>query len=79
MRERRLSSSTPALPGMVGDHARAHLPDLLSKSRVVPGGARAVQVSIHYPFGGTMSRIDELLGQMALEEKISMLAGADLW
>ena len=26
-----------------------------------------------------MSRIDELLGQMTLEEKISMLAGADLW
>jgi beta-glucosidase len=26
-----------------------------------------------------MSRTDELLGQMTLEEKISMLAGADLW
>ncbi|HMB21310.1 MAG TPA: glycoside hydrolase family 3 C-terminal domain-containing protein [Anaerolineales bacterium] len=26
-----------------------------------------------------MSRIDDLLGQMTLEEKISMLAGADLW
>jgi beta-glucosidase len=26
-----------------------------------------------------MSRIDELLSQMTLEEKISMLAGADLW
>ncbi|HLO17009.1 MAG TPA: glycoside hydrolase family 3 N-terminal domain-containing protein, partial [Anaerolineales bacterium] len=26
-----------------------------------------------------MSRIDELLGQMTIEEKISMLAGADLW
>ncbi|HEX5807303.1 MAG TPA: glycoside hydrolase family 3 protein, partial [Anaerolineales bacterium] len=26
-----------------------------------------------------MSRIEELLGQMTLEEKISMLAGADLW
>src|SRR5574341_1177392 len=26
-----------------------------------------------------MSRIDELLGQMTLDEKISMLAGADLW
>ena len=27
----------------------------------------------------TMSRIDELLQQMTPEEKISMLAGADLW
>ncbi|HEX6269253.1 MAG TPA: glycoside hydrolase family 3 C-terminal domain-containing protein [Anaerolineales bacterium] len=26
-----------------------------------------------------MSRIDELLGQMTLDEKISLLAGADLW
>ena len=26
-----------------------------------------------------MSRIDELLSQMTLDEKISMLAGADLW
>lgn len=26
-----------------------------------------------------MSRIDDLLSQMTLEEKISMLAGADLW
>jgi beta-glucosidase len=26
-----------------------------------------------------MSRIDDLLEQMTLEEKISMLAGADLW
>ncbi|MGZ9224871.1 MAG: hypothetical protein ACXW4M_04885 [Anaerolineales bacterium] len=26
-----------------------------------------------------MSRIDELLQQMTLDEKISMLAGADLW
>lgn len=30
-------------------------------------------------FGATMSRIDDLLKQMTLEEKISMLAGADLW
>ena len=26
-----------------------------------------------------MSRIDDLLSQMTLDEKISMLAGADLW
>ena len=26
-----------------------------------------------------MSQIDELLSQMTLEEKISILAGADLW
>jgi len=26
-----------------------------------------------------MSRIDDLLSQLTLDEKISMLAGADLW
>ena len=27
----------------------------------------------------SMSRIDDLISQMTLDEKISMLAGADLW
>jgi beta-glucosidase len=34
---------------------------------------------LFHPFGETMSHIDELLQQMTIEEKISMLAGADLW
>src|SRR6266508_955132 len=35
--------------------------------------------TIYYLSGVPMSRIDDLLSQMTLEEKISMLAASDLW